>query len=196
METKSGKSSKRERPEVNWIEREKDIFVFLREWRDAETGKQKLKFGDIAQIPHAPSARTLRRWVSQRRNEKTLIKKKRKKGRKPLLKEVEKRILCGWAVQYIDKGKPLSLERVCAQISTMFGVDGSVGWVSMLMHEIGFSSKRAHETAIPRFGIDPLRTLTSWLCRIREIIADTYTPDRIVCMDVISFRNTGVVLRS
>lgn len=47
-----------------------------------------------------------------------------------------------------------------------------------------------------KMGPQPLKLLTTWISTVREMIEEHYTASRVVAMDVISFWNTGVVLRS
>lgn len=85
--------------------REMEIFVSLCELRDKITGKRILKLDDISEVAHAPSARTLQRWVKDYKEEGEVPMKKIKTGRPSLLTATEKLVLGGWYQTEEEKPK-------------------------------------------------------------------------------------------
>ena len=117
-------------------------------------------------------------------------------GRKSILSMTEKQVLGGWCLERLAQMKAVTQDMVCHRVWKMFGVSVSASWVTQTMHQLGFTSHRTQTTQLQRGSPTTIAEITGFLRKVRARIADTYTPERVVAMDVICFWNTGAVLRS
>lgn len=177
-------------------EREKDIFLWLANLKDPNTGRKLLTHEQIAAAPHAPKPRTLARWLKEKKEQPALKKPKLKTGPKPKLNEIEKRIIGGWVIECGARGEAVTIEKIRAFIAFAFRVDYRKTWISNTMHELGFSSRRTQESSFPRNDASIFKQMTSFLITCQDTIKKGFTPPRIVAMDVKTFWTEGPVLRS
>jgi transposase len=174
-------------------QREREIFLYLLNLRDPKTNKRLLTSKMICQIPHAPSRSTLNRWQKEAA---CPPRKKARKGRPPLLSEVEKLVLGGWVLDRVNKHKVTGISQVKAFVQESFGVKVSSTWVSRKMHALGFSFQKTQESNSRREFSKEQKIITSFLRRTRRTIEKMNDLSRVIAMDVMGFWNTGVVRHS
>ena len=124
--------------------------------------------------------------MKQYKEEGGTVHKKKNTGKAPLLTMAEKLALGGWCIKQLRRNRGLSQDRVIAQVWKMFGVTVSDAWLSSTMHGMGFVSKIVRSTEYERETPSNVESVASFLSDIRGMIAENYTPERVVCMDVMA----------
>lgn len=187
---------KKSEDRVRFSQREREIFIWFKNYKDPHTGKKVFTYEAIAECPHAPKERTLRRWIQESKIEPPLKKRRAKTGPKPKLTEVEKLVLGGWAIISASHGEAVTIEKIRGFIFQAFGVELQKSSISSTMNYLGFTSRKTQETSLPRDNLAIHDQMTKFLHQCRSMITQYDSLSRVVVMDVKSFWTQGAIARS
>lgn len=176
-----------------------DVKDIILEAVTEKEGKNSLKRGLIKSLTcnaNAPHRQTIWNWRKKRRLGSDGSIQKKKMGQPNKLTIDEYMILGGKLISRVKHKKKVTMAFVRQFVLESFGVKISNAWTSTTMKKLGFSSRRTREDLAHADEAD-IKEMRVWLRDTRKFIKDNkITPERIVCMDQISFWDNGVTPRS